>query len=388
MQGAEIPAEKLNITGKMLKPKEIYADAIDLPETNPIIDIEDIIGLDALYEKMMQCARNVRWKPSVGYCIHNYPMELQKLSQSLHDNTYKPHRPRYFEITEPKPRQIMSMYFRDRIYLRSLNDTGIYPYISKSLIKDNYACQKGKGTLKARERTRDFLRDFYRKHKTEGYRLQVDIHGYYPNMDKEYSYSVFRKRLPDEVYPRALQALQAHPGEIGYNPGDQTIQNVGISALDDLDHVIKEKLRIKRYIRYMDDFILMHKSKEYLEKCLEVIKKMLAEQKMTLNEKKTTIEPIAKPFLFLGFVYHLTDSGKVVVIPDPKKIKHEKRKLRRMAIHVNECKPIYKKRMAIYLTKHDVDVHFKTYKACIRFGNYLKTIQHLNRFYKSLWKGA
>ena len=91
--------------------------------------------------------------------------------------------------------------------------------------------------------------------------------------------------------------------------------------------------------------------------------------------------------LFLGFKYKLTESGKVIIHADPRKVKHERKKLKRMAAHAMTGKPIMKKKRAISLSKHDVDAHFRAYKATIRFGNSRKLIQNLNRYYKSLWKG-
>ena len=362
-------------------------NAICSIDTNPIIHKEDIFDEDIIYWKMNQAISGVRWKPSVGYFVHHYITEIDELSQMLRNETYKPRKPRFFKITEPKPRTIMSVHIRDRIYLRALNDIAIYPQITKSLIPDNFACQKGKGTDPARKRLREFLRHFYRHNKCQGYRLQVDIHGYYPNMSREHAKSVFRKRMTSETYPLAEQALGFHPGTVGFSPGDQTIQNVGIAALDDLDHFIKEWLGIKYYIRYMDDFILLHPDKEHLAFCLKEIRRFLAMQLMEINPIKTEIKHISKPFFFLGFQYRLTETGKVVIFADPKKIKHERKKLKRMVSHVLSGKPIKKKCGNIYLKKKDIDTHFKAYKATIRFGHSRKLIYNLNRFYENLWKG-
>ena len=70
----------------------------------------------------------------------------------------------------------------------------------------------------------------------------------------------------------AVEVLDGqYEGDTGYNPGSQMIQIAGIAFLDEVDHYIKERLRIKHYIRYMDDFILIHKDKEYLRQCQEAI---------------------------------------------------------------------------------------------------------------------
>ena len=385
MQGTEVPGERLNNSMVTQISQGINADRTIA--TTPTIEKEDIYDEDVIYQKMKQAVSGVRWKPSVGYFIHHHITEIEELSQTLRNGTYAPRRPKFFRITEPKPRTIMSVHIKDRIYLRALNDIAIYPQITKSLIPDNFACQKGKGTDPARKRLREFLESYYRHYGCQGYRLQVDIHGYYPNMNREYAKSVFRKRMTNETYPLAEQALGYHPGEIGFSPGDQTIQNVGIAALDDLDHFIKERMRIKYYIRYMDDFILFHPDREYLMHCYSEIEKFLSKQRMTINPTKTEIQPISKPMLFLGFVYGLMKTGKVVILVDPRKIKHERKKLRRMADHVLKNKPIRKKKRNIFISKHDVDIHFRAYKATIRFGNSRKVIYNLNRFYENLWKG-
>lgn len=337
---------------------------------------EDIIGIDALYESMNKCAKGVKWKGTVAYYRHHWTDEIPKLSQQLHDGTYKERRAKFFTITEPKVREIMSIHYRDRVYQRSLNDVAIYPEVSRSFILDNYACQKGKGTLAARDRLKEFLHKYYRKFGNEGHVLKIDIKGYYPNMDHAFAEEMFGKYLTGETYQMAISVLGHLPGEVGYNPGSQIVQIVGITALDGVDHYIKERLRIKYYIRYMDDFIAIHQSKEYLEDCLAKIKQQLKDRRMEINESKTFIQSIRKPVTFLGFQYQLTETGKVVILADPKKVKHERKKIKRMVALVEKGE----------MTKHEVDRHFKAYKVSIRYGNSHKLIERLNRWYETLWE--
>lgn len=337
---------------------------------------EDIIGIDALFNSMNKCSKGVKWKGTVAYYRHYWMDEIPKLSEQLKDGTYRERRAKFFTITEPKTRNIMSIHFRDRIYQRSLNDTAIYPQVIQSFITDNYACQRGKGTNPARDRLKDYLQQYYRKYGTDGYVLKIDIKGYYPNMDHQFAEEMFSKYLDDETYQMAKAVLAHLPGEVGYNPGSQIVQIVGITALDKIDHFIKERLRIKFYIRYMDDFILIHHDKEYLAHCLEEIKKMLSKQKMCVSDSKTFIQPVKKPIKHLGFYYRLTESGKVVILADPKKIKHERKKVLRMVALVEKG----------LLTKHDVDVHWKAFKASVRYGNSHNLLYKLNRWYESLWK--
>lgn len=344
---------------------------------NNQMEKERVIGADALYESMNKCANGVRWKGTVAHYRHHWPDEIKKLSDQLHDGTYKERKAKYFTVTEPKRREIMSIHFRDRIYQRSLNDVAIYPQASKSYIYDNFACQKGKGTEAARERLKIFLHQHYRKHGISGYILKIDIRGYYPNMDHVIVEKILADYMDAETYQMAVEVLGRLPGEVGYNPGSQIVQIVGITALDKIDHYIKERLRIKHYIRYMDDFILLHPDKRYLMYCLDEIKRLLSAQKMEVSESKTFIHEISRPVKFLGFVYRLTNTGKVVILADPEKIKHERKKIKRMFVLVEKGK----------LRLYDVDRHFKAYKSSIRYGDSHNLICRLNRWYSELRKG-
>ena len=339
-------------------------------------DKEDIIGIDALFDSMNKCAKGVKWKGTVAHYRHHWIDELSKLEVQLKDGTYTERRAKFFTITEPKVRNIMSIHFRDRVYQRSLNDVAIYPQVTRSFIADNFACQRGKGTKAARDRLTEFLHQYYRKHGTDGYVLKIDIKGYYPNMDHAYAELMLGEYLDDVTYPMVKAVLSHLPGDVGYNPGSQIVQIVGITALDDIDHFIKERLRVRYYIRYMDDFILIHHDRDYLACCLEQIKKKLHECRMCVSEKKTFIQPITKPIKHLGFYYRLTSTGKVVILADPKKIKHERKKVKRMVALVDQGK----------LTKHDVDAHWKAWKASVRYGNSHNLIYRLNRWYDSLWE--
>ena len=164
--------------------------------------IESVIGYDALYDSMRKCAKGVIWKDSVASFYLRAGENLSKLQRDLESGKYKAKPPKHFMVTSPKPREIASVAFRDRVYQRSLNDNVVYPAMVRSFIHDNFACQKGKGTDAARAKLKEFLRRYYLKHGSTGYVCQFDIHGYYPNMDHELTEQMFRKKLdPKDDYP-------------------------------------------------------------------------------------------------------------------------------------------------------------------------------------------
>lgn len=339
--------------------------------------LEQVIGFDALYKSMYKCKKNVSWKDSVAHYHLNGIEETIKLENQLKGGTYKPRPPRKFTITHPKKREAVSIAFRDRVYQRSLNDNILYPTMTKSFIYQNMACQTGKGTDKARDTLDDYLRRFYRKNGTAGFVLQCDIQGYYPNMKHDVAEDKFRRKLDPVIYARTEKILrEQYEGETGYNPGSQMIQIAGISVLDALDHFIKEVLRIKFYIRYMDDFILIHEDKEYLEYCRIKIDEYLRTIGFNLHPDKTRIYDLKKGIKMLGFTHRITATGKVIRIIDPDNVKAERKKLRRMVNLAKSGK----------MPRRKVHQCFKAWKAHASKGNSVKLIQRMNQYYAELWR--
>lgn len=350
------------------------------PDTPSIQDlIESVIGFDALFESMLRCKKGVSWKGSVASFYLNGIERTLKLTDELKAGTYQSGKPVKFTVTHPKRRDIISIRFRDRVYQRSLNDNYIYPEVAKHLIPENAACQKGKGTDYARDLLIRDLREMYRKHGTEFFALQCDIKGYYPNMQHKVAEETFREMLPDEeILERALTVLRnQYAGDTGYNPGSQMVQIVGISALNDLDHFIQERFETT-YIRYMDDFILMHSSREYLEICRKIISQKLEIKGFTLHEKKTRIYPIARGIRFLGFDFIVRETGKVLMIRKPEAVKEERRKLRKLVIlmETGEIPP------------GKVYEHYQTWRSNAIKGNNHRMIMRMDKYFKELMKGA
>lgn len=292
---------------------------------------ESVIGFDALFESMLKCKKGVIWKGSTASFYLNGIEKCLKLEKELKDGTYKSGKPVTFTITHPKKREIVSIRFRDRVYQRSLNDNYIYPEVAKQLIPENAACQKGKGTDYARKMLLEYMREMQKEYGSY-YVLQCDIKGYYPNMRHDVAADIFRKMLPsEEIYRMSEKVLrEQYAGDTGYNPGSQMIQIVGIAALDDEDHFIRDELGIGHYVRYMDDFLLLHHDKAYLEECLSKITEKMAVKGFQLNEKKTRIYEASKGITFLGFIFKPRHSGKIVVTRTPERVKAERRKLKRL----------------------------------------------------------
>lgn len=298
---------------------------------------EDIIGFSALYESMQKCKKNVLWKDSVASFYLNGIERCIRLSDQLKNGKYKAAPPRKFTITCPKRRDVVSIAFRDRVYQRSLNDNEVYPKMAKPLIYANCACQKGKGTDMARNLLKKYLRRMYRKYGNDFYVLKIDIKGYYPSMDHGLVEEHFKRYLPEWAHKRTSDIFRhQYSGEKGYYAGSQLVQIAGISFLNDIDHYIKEELHIKYYIRYQDDFILLHEDTEYLNYCMIEIGKRLTELRLTMHPKKTKITEISEGIEFLGFNFKLSGSGKVIILINSRNVKQRRKKMFRAYAQVRK----------------------------------------------------
>lgn len=339
---------------------------------------EQIIGYDALWESMLKCQRGVRWKPSVKEFIINGPEKVYRIHKELTDGTWENGTPRPIKITYPKQRDGLSISFDDRVYQRSINDNVLYPEITKHFIYDNCACQKGKGPDFARRRLKKHIWNFYANHKTNGCVLQIDIKEYFKHIDQSLTMEKFEKYLPSDICQRVSDILdkQHVTGRSGYNPGSQMVQIVALLVLDDVDHFIKEQLHIKQYLRYNDDFLLIHEDKNYLRTCLNKIKSILEDYGFTLNVKKTGIRKLSDGFRFLGFDYRITSTGKIIMTLNSDNIRHERKKLRRM---VSKCK-------RGEMTREKVEESYHGWKEYANKGNSYKLIQRMDNYYASLWR--
>ena len=344
-----------------------------------LFEIERIIGFEALYYSMRKCQKGVIWKDSVASYRMNGIERTLNLSEQLIEGKYSPSPMCKFKIMSPKPREIASVSFRDRVYQRSLNDNYVYPVMTRSFIYDNFACQKGKGTDAARERLKEFLRRYYRKHGADGYVAQFDIHGYYPTMDHRATELTFQKKLNPEIFERVQRVLhQQYDGDAGYYAGSQLIQIAGISILDSMDHYIKEKLRARFYIRYMDDFLIISHDREYLEKCMKEIIDYLTGLRFTVNEKKTRIYPLRSGIDFLGFTFSLTATGKVLMQIRSENVKRQRRKLVRLV----------KRSRSGLIPREKVDESYAAWRNHASKGNSWKLLQRMDSYYRNLWREA
>ena len=326
------------------------------------LPFDQAFSFEELYDKMLECRKGVSWKGSTQSFLLNANSNISKMEQEILEGVYKFSIPTYFKVWSPKERDIVACNFKDRIVQRAFCDNIAYPKMTKDLIYSNVACQKGKGTDCGRNLLKKYMYRSYKKWGTDFYCLQIDIKGYYPHMNHEYINSLFREKLEDKEYDLYLKIMNFfYPGDIGYNPGSQLVQIAGICGLNKLDHYCKEKKHCKYYIRYMDDIVILHNDKKFLEELLNDIKSELAKIGFEPNQKKTIIYPQSHNVEFLGFKWCINASGKIFIRVKANSFKRAKKHWKGMK------KAIKHKKVSI--TYKDVQTSVESYRSYISRAN-------------------
>ena len=277
-------------------------------------DYEKIYDFQNLYKAHTVARRSKRNTREVIEFEMNLGENLTVLSEALKNGTYKMQDYYSFAIYDPKYRVIHALHYRDRVVQHCLCDEVLAPILDKKLIYDNSACRIGKGTHFAIGRVSKFWHDFYNKYGANGYFLKCDVRKFFDNIDhcvlkQKLSKAIKDKQVLNLLY-QIIDSFEVTPGK-GLPLGNQTSQWFAIFYLDGFDRLIKEKLKIKYYSRYMDDCVLIHQDKDYLKYCLKQMKQCAEELKIAFNEK-TEIFPLKNGVNYLGWHFYMTDTGKVI----------------------------------------------------------------------------
>lgn len=335
-----------------------------------------VFSYEHLYHSYKMCRRNVGWKASVQKYITNAPINVYQTWQRLQAGKYRTSGFFEFDLMERgKKRHIRSVTIGERIVQRCLCDYALVPVLGRTYIYDNGASMANKGYSFAVDRLCQHLRQHYRKHGTEGYVLLFDFSKFFDRVSHRVVKAVLHKEFSDERIIKLTEHFIDAFGDVGLGLGSQISQVLALASANRLDHYIQEQCRIGSYGRYMDDGYLIHPSKEYLQKCLEGIRRICEELEITLNEKKTQIVKLSHGFTFLKVRFFLLPGGRIV-----RKIYHcsvtrMRRKLKSYQRFVTAGK----------MTMDDVYQSWQSWKAYASNFNAWHTIQSMAELYNKLF---
>lgn len=224
--------------------------------------VYDFIALHRAWRKAMKGSGKT--PESMAFTFH-LEAELLSLSKALRSGTYKPSPYRYFRIYDPKERTISVASFRDRVVHHAVVAV-LEPIYERSFIYDSYATRPCKGTHKALARTQRFLKKNYWYFKT-------DIEKYFDSISHQKLLAILERKIKDQSLLDLMARIIDNGGKEGQGLpiGNLTSQFFANVYLDPFDHFVKEKLRVRCYLRYMDDFVLFSNNKAELKYYRETV---------------------------------------------------------------------------------------------------------------------
>jgi len=213
----------------------------------------------------------------------------------------------HFKISDPKPRDIHKASVRDRLLHHALYRV-LYPLFDRTFISDSYSCRLGKGTHRTMNRFRDFARSVSRNDTRTCWILKCDIKKFFASIDHHILLRTIEKHIPDKrirkLIANIVGSFNSGTEGKGLPLGNLTSQLFVNVYMDKFDQFVKHKLKVKYYIRYADDFVVLSEDKNYLLRILSRMKAFLYDRlKLTLHPNKVCIKTFSSGVDFLGWVH-------------------------------------------------------------------------------------
>jgi retron-type reverse transcriptase len=269
-----------------------------------------IISLDNLLLSWSEFKSGKRGKPDVQAFERNLEENLFNLHWELKNGSYR-HQPyQSFLIFDPKLRQIHKAEVRDRVIHHAVFRI-LYALLDPTFVFDTYSCRVSKGTHRAVKRLESFTKSVGHNYRRPCYFLKCDVRKFFASVDHDTLKELIARRITDantlKLVNKIIDSFQVNSGK-GLPIGNLTSQIFANVYMDVFDKFIKHELRVRHYVRYTDDFIVVSENKKYLEDLILQME-MFLEQKLKLNlhPKKVILNKLTQGIDFLGYVvlpYH------------------------------------------------------------------------------------
>ncbi len=228
------------------------------------------------------------------------------LHHELATGTYQHGSYHHFKISDPKPRDIHKASVRDRLVHHAIYRV-FYPHFDKHFIADSYSCREEKGTHKAMSRFRAFAYKVSHNNTRTCWVLKCDIRKFFASIDHPVLLAILARHLRDErtlaLVTGIIQSFSSGTLGKGLPLGNLTSQLLVNIYMNEFDQFIKHTFKVKHYIRYADDFVLLSPDKNYLIHTVPYMELFLREElKLELHPKKLFLKTLASGIDFLGWV--------------------------------------------------------------------------------------
>ncbi|HUT96092.1 MAG TPA: reverse transcriptase/maturase family protein [Candidatus Paceibacterota bacterium] len=268
---------------------------------------KDIIKIDNLLVAWEYFLRGKKHKKDVMIFQAELTANIADLYCSLVNHTYKHGSYSAFNISDPKPRNIHKAIVRDRL-LHHLIYKEFYQYFDSKFIYDSYSCREDKGTHRALNRFRYFARKVSKNDSRTCYVLKCDIKKFFASIDHKILIKTLKRHIEDSdimwLLNEVIVSFNSVYSDVGMPLGNLTSQLLVNVYMHEFDMYLKQELRVKHYIRYADDFVILSDIKEYLNLLLPKISEFLQKKlNLILHEHKVYIKTYSSGLDFLGWIH-------------------------------------------------------------------------------------
>ena len=335
------------------------------------------ISIEELTKAFYQCKKGVAWKKSV----QNYEMNLFQNISELHRKLDKCEDisrgyVQFYIWERGKRRKIQACHISERVVQKSIANNILTPMLENTLIKNNCASQKGKGTHKAWEYFEEDLKKAYNKWGRDFYVIQGDFHNYFASIPHDKLIAELDKYFHDErtrLYYRSVINSFYENGEcIGLGLGSQICQNFAIFYPNRLDHYME---KYGSCGRFNDDFYVIVHTKEEAKACLNGIFKIVEELGLEINEKKTRIVKATHVIIYLKTRFNLLRNGEVIRRPNRKAITRERKKLKKLKKKLDKG----------IIAFSDIRNSYESWKGSLKGKKCYRTLQNMNELFNRLF---
>lgn len=271
---------------------------------------EHIISVDNLLGAWREFIKGKRNKADVQEYSQLLMHNIERLHGALKSRTYVHGGYEAFKVSDPKPRDIHKAHVQDRLLHHALYRQ-LYPFFDRTFIADSYSCREKKGTHKAMNQFRKYAAQVSKNHTCTCWVLKCDIRKFFASVDHTVLKSILADHIKDNdilwLLGRVIDSFHSGVEGRGLPLGNLTSQLLVNIYMNELDQYVKHTLRVKYYIRYADDFVVLSRDRTELDEIYRRID-MFLHQRLTLelHPDKCSIKTFASGVDFLGWVHFPT----------------------------------------------------------------------------------
>lgn len=274
-----------------------HKHGLEIPKTSKRYGYlyEKAFTIENLYDAYLDARKGKRKKVGTYLFEKSLGENINRLHEELRDGTYAPKPYREFVVYEPKKRIIHAPDFGDLVVQHAIYRV-IYNIFNVGFIDTSFACRKNGGTHKASVYTQNEMR----KYSGDSYFAKLDIRKFFYSIPRPMLRKLFEKKIKDKRFVDVMCLFADMPSPIGIPIGNLLSQIYALICLNPLDHFIKRELKVKSYVRYVDDFVMIglsfEQAKEFKDRCEKFV-----QQELGLEFSHWHIQKIRRGINFVGY---------------------------------------------------------------------------------------